>query len=204
MHCKSFRDIPRDIRLFLVIYRETLWYIAVAACSRGRQCCTQLPTFFKIPPTVSVYISNCPIRILNWRLPIFLFENNSNTMGKRDSGKDKSQVKPSKGKGRAKLKPDALNEMLQDVAEELAVTGGTGSPTPSPNNEGPGASASRAGGAGGAASGASASDTTANHLPVALLEGRVEQRTKERDEVTKDRDFGKCRRIGEENCRTGG
>ena len=40
---------------------------------------------------------------------------------------------------------------------------------------------------GGAASGVSASDTTANRLPVALLERRVEQRTKERDEVTKDR-----------------
>ena len=38
---------------------------------------------------------------------------------------------------------------------------------------------------GGAASGVSASD--ANRLPVALLERRIEQWTKERDEVTKDR-----------------
>ena len=42
-------------------------------------------------------------------------------MGKRDNGKDKSPVKPNKGKGRATLKPadEALNSMLQDVAEEL-------------------------------------------------------------------------------------
>jgi hypothetical protein len=74
--------------------------------------------------------------------------------------------------------------MLQDIAEELAATGGTGSPLPLPNNEG---------GAGGAASGASASDTTAYCLAVALLEGRVEQRTKGRDEVTKDRDLARAK-----------
>jgi hypothetical protein len=108
MHCKSFRDIPRDIRLFLILYRETLWYIAVAACSRGRPGCTQLPTFSNIPPTVLVYISICPIQIIEWRLPIFLIKNYSNTMGKRDSGKDKSPVKPSKGKGRANSKPERL------------------------------------------------------------------------------------------------
>jgi len=35
-------------------------------------------------------------------------------MGKRDNGKDKSPVKPNKGKGRATLKPadEALNSML--------------------------------------------------------------------------------------------
>jgi hypothetical protein len=74
--------------------------------------------------------------------------------------------------------------MLQDIAEELAATGGTGSPSLSPNNEG---------GVGGAASGASASDTTAYRLAVALLEGRVEQRTKGRDEVTKDRDLARAK-----------
>jgi hypothetical protein len=41
-------------------------------------------------------------------------------MGKRDIGKDKLPVKPIKGKGRANSKPDALNEILRDVAEELA------------------------------------------------------------------------------------
>jgi hypothetical protein len=54
-------------------------------------------------------------------LPHLNFDNNnSNTMGKRDSGKDKSPVKPIKGKGRANSKPDGLNEMLQNVAEEIA------------------------------------------------------------------------------------
>jgi hypothetical protein len=33
----------------------------------------------------------------------------------------------------------------------------------------------------------------ANCPPVALLEGRVEQRTKERDEVTKDRDLARAK-----------
>jgi hypothetical protein len=47
--------------------------------------------------------------------------------------------------------------------------------------------------AGGAASGASASDTNANRLPVALLEGRVEQRAKECDEVTKGRDLARAK-----------
>ncbi len=64
-----------------------------------------------------------------------------------------------------------------------------------PNNEGPRASASGAVGAGGAASGASASDTTANRLPLALLVGRVEQWTKERDEVTKDRDLTRAKAV---------
>ena len=71
MYRKSLRDIPRDIRLFHIIYRESLWYIAAAARSRGWPACTHLPTFFNIPPTVSVYISICPIQFLNWRLPIF-------------------------------------------------------------------------------------------------------------------------------------
>jgi hypothetical protein len=57
-------------------------------------------------------MSLCPILVLNWRLPIFLIKSNSNTMGKRDSGKDKSPVKPSKGKCRANSKPDALYKML--------------------------------------------------------------------------------------------
>jgi hypothetical protein len=114
-------------------------------------------------------------------------------MGKRESGNDMLPVKPSKGKGRANSKPDALNEMLQAVAEELAATGGTGSPSPSPNNEGPGASASGAGGVDGAASGASASNTTANRLPVALLGRWVEQRTKERDVLTKDLDLARAK-----------
>ena len=105
-------------------------------------------------------------------------------MGKRDSGKDKSPVKPIKGKSLANSKPDGLNEMLQDVAEELSASGATGSPQPSQNNEG---------GAGGAAFGASASDTTAYCLAVALLEGRVEQRTKRRDKVTKDRDLARAK-----------
>ena len=104
-------------------------------------------------------------------------------MGKKDAGKDKSPVKPSKGKGRAKQSDEALSEMLQDVADELAATGG--SPSPSPID---GASASGAGGAGGAASGALASEKALSRVPVALLERRVEQRTKERDDVKKDRD----------------
>ena len=54
------------------------------------------------------------------------------TMGKKDAGKDKSPVKPSKGKGRAQAKQsdEALSEMLQDVADELAATGGSPSPSP--------------------------------------------------------------------------
>jgi len=112
-------------------------------------------------------------------------------MGKRDNGKDKSPVKPNKGKGRATLKPadEALNSMLQDVAEELAATGGSPSISPVCDHDG----ASGAGGAGGAASGASASDASTNRLPVALLERRVEQRTKERDQVTKDRDIARAK-----------
>ena len=48
-------------------------------------------------------------------------------MGKKDAGKDKSPVKPSKRKGRAQAKQsdEALSEMLQDVADELAATGGS-------------------------------------------------------------------------------
>ena len=50
-------------------------------------------------------------------------------MGKKDAGKDKSPVKPSKGKGRAQAKQsdEALSEMLRDVADENCRTGGSGS-----------------------------------------------------------------------------
>ena len=84
----------------------------------------------------------------------------------------KSSPAKKKGKDRAR-QDDALNEALQDVAEELAATGG--SPPPSPTNQG----ASASNGAGAVASG---SDGPV--VPAELLKRRVEQRTKERDEAT--------------------